>query len=205
MALNFCNNNSLSAITALPASISGGGLNLISTQTASSSSSLSFTSGIDSTYKEYIFKCINIHPGTDQSQLRINFSTDGGSNYNVTKTTTHLMAYNNEAGTSDYDLENSVAMDSAQSTNPQLLSEFGMGGDDDECGVALIHLYDPSNTTFVKHFITTTRGMGYASDRYTTTNYISGYCNTTSAVNAVQFTMSSGNIDSGVIKLYGVS
>ena len=88
MALNFANNNSLSAITALPASISGGGLNLISTQTASGSSSLSFTSGIDSTYKEYVFKFINIHPASDNVNFQFNLSVDGGSNYNVTKTTT---------------------------------------------------------------------------------------------------------------------
>ncbi len=87
MALNFANNNSLSAITALPASISGGGLNLISTQTASSSSTISFTSGIDSTYKEYIFKYYNVHPSTGAS-LYMNLSADGGSNYNVTK---HLL------------------------------------------------------------------------------------------------------------------
>jgi hypothetical protein len=93
MALNFANNNSLSSITALPASISGGGLNLISTQTASSSSSsLSFTSGIDSTYKEYIFKFYNIHPITDTAHFSFNFSIDGGSNYNVTKTTTAFRA-----------------------------------------------------------------------------------------------------------------
>ena len=99
MALNFCNNNSLSAITALPASISGGGLNLISTQTASSSSSLSFTSGIDSTYKEYIFKLINIHPSA-QADFTFNMSVDGGSNYNVTKTSTTFRAYHTESDSS---------------------------------------------------------------------------------------------------------
>lgn len=92
MALNFANNNSLSAITALPSSISGGGLNLISTQTASGSSSLSFTSGIDSTYKEYLFKFINIHPSAN-SDFAFNMSIDGGSNYNATKTTTFLMLF----------------------------------------------------------------------------------------------------------------
>ena len=89
MSLNFCNNNSLSAITALPTAVSGGALNLISTQTASSSSSLSFTSGIDSTYKEYIFKFIDCHPSAS-SYFSFNMSADGGSNYNVTKTSSFL-------------------------------------------------------------------------------------------------------------------
>ena len=92
MALNFCNNNSLSAITALPASISGGGLNLISTQTASGSTSIEFTSGLDSTYKEYIFKFINVHPTTDNVRFQINFR-DGGTDFDATKTTTFFEAY----------------------------------------------------------------------------------------------------------------
>ena len=98
MALNFCNNNSLSAITSIPAAISGGSLNLISTQTASSSSTISFTSGLDSTYKEYIFKFINIHPATDGASLTFNGSSDTGSNYNVTKTTTAFRAYHQQDG-----------------------------------------------------------------------------------------------------------
>ena len=205
MSLNFCNNNSLSAITALPAGISGGGLNLISTQTASSSSTIDFTSGIDSTYKEYIFKLINIHPSNDQETLLINFSIDGGSNYNVTKTSSFFMSYNNEAGTADVSLEYDTGRDLAQSTSDQSLTQFGIGADNDECGVSIIHLFDPSNTTFVKHFIAKTNSMGYHSDRYFVSNFCAGYCNTTSAVNAVQFKFNAGTIDSGVIKLYGVS
>ena len=88
MALLFAKNNSLSAVTALPASVSGGVMTLLETQTASSSSTISFTSGIDSTYKEYIFKFINLHPSADAVAFLFNMSTDSGSNYNVTKTTT---------------------------------------------------------------------------------------------------------------------
>ena len=201
MALNFATNNSLSAITSLPASISGGGLNLISTQTASSSSSLSFTSGIDSTYKEYIFKFYNIHPQSDNQELFFNFSTDGGSNYNVTKTTTTFQAYHNEAG-SDSSLSYHTAGDLAQSTNYQRL---GLSSDnaDDASLSGYLHLFEPSSTTFVKHFIATTN-MCHA-DTYSVNYYLAGYCNTTSAVNAIRFAFGSGNIDSGVIKLYGVS
>ena len=201
MALNFANNNSLSAITALPASISGGSLNLISTQTASSSSSLSFTSGIDSTYKEYIFKFINIHPATDAAKFQFNLSIDGGSNYNVTKTTTFFHAFHDEADSSTV-LAYASARDLAQSTSDQVLLWEG-DNDADSSSSGYFHLFDPSNTTFVKHFLSTVNGV--TNSATTGNQYVAGYGNTTSAVNAVRFQMSSGNIDSGVIKLYGVS
>ena len=200
MALNFANNNSLSSITALPASISGGGLNLISTQTASSSSSLSFTSGIDSTYKEYIFKFINIHPASDNVAFQVNFSTDGGSNYNVTKTTTYFSAYHYESD-SGAGLTYDTGNDLAQSTSYQNLSHTVGNGADESCSGTL-HLFDPSNTTFVKHFITNCNQ--YRGDDISENDYAAGYGNTQSAINAVDFKMSSGNIDAGTIDMYGV-
>jgi hypothetical protein len=204
MALNFCNNNSLSAITALPASISGGGLNLISTQTASGSSSLSFTSGIDSTYKEYVFKFINIHPSAN-SDFAFNMSIDGGSNYNTTKTTTFFNAYHYEDG-SAANLAYLTADDLAQGTGYQVLMAFGdLGINADDSLSGYLHLFDPSSTTFAKHFISTTVGSNNEAAPYVNNDFIAGYANTTSAVNAVDFKMISGNIDSGVIKLYGVS
>jgi len=204
MALNFCNNNSLSAITAIPASISGGGLNLISTQTASGSSSLSFTSGIDSTYKEYVFKFINIHPSAN-SDFAFNMSIDGGSNYNTTKTTTFFNAYHYEDG-SAANLAYLTADDLAQGTGYQVLMAFGdLGINADDSLSGYLHLFDPSSTTFVKHFISTTVGSNNEAAPYVNNDFIAGYANTTSAVNAVDFKMISGNIDSGVIKLYGVS
>jgi len=202
MSVNFCNNNSLSSITALPASISGGGLNLISTQTASSSSSLSFTSGIDSTYKEYIFKFINIHPSADDALLTFNMSADGGSNYNVTKTTTFWRASHPEDDSST-SLGYVSSFDLAQGTGYQnLMPAIGADGND-SAGSGTLHLFDPSNTTFVKHFISTIQEM--QEDNKSLQAFIAGYGNSTSAINAVDFKMSSGNIDSGVIKLYGVS
>ena len=200
MALNFANNNSLSAITALPTAVSGGALNLISTSTASSSSTISFTSGIDSTYKEYIFKFYNIHPSADQNFL-VNFSIDGGSNYNVTKQTTFFVAYHSESG-SEAALTYLTSQDLAQSTSFQNLS-FEVIDENDGAASGTLHLYDPSNTTFVKHFNSTVTSM--QDTPFTRTDYVGGYGNTTSAINAVQFKMASGNIDSGVIKLYGVS
>ena len=201
MSINVCNNNSMSAITSLPSGVGGGSLNLISTQTASSSSTISFTSGIDSTYKEYIFKFYDIHPATDNVDFQVNFSSDSGSNYNVTKTTTFFAAYQNESGSATA-LTYADANDLAQSTGFQMLND-GVGNGNDESCVGTLHLFDPSNTTFVKHFIFV--GNRYVATPISANDYFAGYGNTTSAVNAVQFKFSSGNIDAGTIKLYGVS
>ena len=199
MALNFCNNNSLSAITALPASISGGALTLLQTQTASSSATIDFTSNIDSTYDAYMFKLYNIHPSAN-SYLQFQTSTDGGSSFGVTATTTNFRAYHNEAG-NDTDLTY-YAEHLAQSTNFQnIFLTINTGNDESACST--IVLYNPSNTTFVKHFIA--RTTGYGQSAYNMQYFTAGYFNTTSAVNGVQFKMSTGNMDSGVIKLYGIS
>ena len=175
MALNFCNNNSLSAITALPASISGGGLNLISTQTASSSSTISFTSGIDSTYKEYIFKYINIHPASAQ-YFTFQGSTDGGGSYGVNITSSAFDAYHMESGSAS-DLRYLASGDLSQSTGFHPLASVTPNTNSDASYSGFLHLFDPSNTTFVKHFI--------------------------GAVNAVQFLIGGGVFD-GTIKMYGV-
>ena len=201
MALLFAKNNSLSAVTALPASVSGGGLNLISTQTASSSATIDFTSGIDSTYKEYIFKFYDIHPSGDNVDFEFQASTDGGSNYNTTMTTTAFISYHQEDG-SPSALSYVTGQDQAQGTSFQGLSD-NQGNGSDECCVGTLHLFDPSNTTFVKHFIS--RFNQYNYDNYSREDYVAGYFNTTSAINAFQFKFDSGNIDAGTIKLYGVT
>ena len=200
MALLFAKNNSLSAVTALPASVSGGGLNLISTQTASDSASIDFTSGIDSTYKEYIFKLYDIHPTNDGVDIRVNFR-DGGSSFDATKTSSFFWAYHDEGGSTTI-LQYSTGRDLAQSTSADALSG-NIGADNDQSGVATLHLFDPSNTTFVKHYIATSNV--YEDGNYTINSYSAGYCNTTSAIDGVQFIMSSGTIQSGTIKMYGVS
>jgi hypothetical protein len=203
MALNFCNNNSLSAITSIPAAISGGALNLISTTTVSSSSSaVNITSGIDSTYKEYIFKFIGIHPASDTVNFQINASIDGGSNYNVTKTTTFFLAYHTEddSGTA---LQYYANRDLAQSTAAQQIVTIGNANDDSGSGT--LHLFDPSNTTFVKHFMSRMVAPTGEDTENCKDTFVAGYFNTTSAIDAIQFSMSSGDIDSGVIKLYGVT
>ena len=200
MALNFANNNSLSAITAKPSGLSGGALNLISTQTASSSSTISFTSGIDSTYDEYVFKFYDIHPATDGVFFHVNFR-DGGTDYDAVKTTTWFRALHSEDN-SIANLTYDAAYDLAQSTSAQRLTG-SLGNGNDESISGELTLYNPSSTTFVKHFIY--RGAAYFNNNGAFDIFSAGYCNTTTAIDGVQFTMSSGNIDSGVIKLYGVS
>ena len=202
MSVVFANNNSLSAITALPTAVSGGALNLISTSTASSSATIDFTSGIDSTYKEYIFKFINIHPSGDGSNGVFKFQADTGTNtnYNQTITSTYFIAYHKEDG-SETSLGYSTGGDLAQGTGFQYI---GSGDTDSDSGISgYLHLFDPSNTTFVKHFVA--RISGNNEDNHAQDNFSAGYFNTTAAITGLDFKMSSGNIDSGVIKLYGVS
>ena len=202
MAIKVANNQSLTAITALPSAVSGGAMTLISTQTASSSATISFTSGIDSTYDEYVFKFINIHPENDGPWFQFNGSIDGGSNYNATKTTTFFHAIHQENdGTAS--LAYHTSLDLAQSSDPVYLNTAG--GDADENQSGYLHLFNPSSTTFVKHFIARVVGPDNTASANCKDNFIAGYFNTTSAVDAIKFEMSSGDIDAGVIKLYGIS
>jgi hypothetical protein len=177
-----------------------GSMVLLSEQTASSSANISFTSGIDSTYPIYKFEFINIHPATDGSVFEFNFSTDSGSNYNVTKTTTAFYAEHDEADTVT-SLTYSTGADLAQSTNFQRLAPaVGNGSDENTSGT--FQLFNPSSTTYVKHFISNINQ--YHFDNYTQNWYVAGYGNTTSAINAIRFQFSSGNIDDGIIKMYGI-
>ena len=199
MALNFANNNSLSAITSLPASISGAGMTLISTQTASSSSTISFTSGIDDTYDSYVFKFYDIHPATDGAGFQVNFR-DGGSAYDATKTTTVFRAIHNEDDDSA-SLTYSSFMDQAQSTGIQAIST-SLGADADQQLSGTMQLFSPASTTFVKHFMTDTNM--YSNSNFSVRYFVAGYCNVTAAIDGVQFKFASGNIDSGTIKMYGI-
>ena len=201
MALNFANNNSLSAITTKPSGLSGGTMNLISTQTASSSSTISFTSGIDSTYDEYVFKFYDIHPSAD---ITFGFQVDTGTNtsYNQTITSTTFKAYHNEAGGST-SLGYASGDDQAQGTAMQPIALISTSNDDSASGT--LQLFAPSSSTFVKHFIANSNGVKALSGQFTYNMFTAGYINTTTAITRVQFKTSSGNIDSGVIKLYGVS
>ena len=200
MSINVCNDRSMASITSLPSGVSGSSLVLLETKTASSDGTLSFTSGIDSTYKEYIFKFIDIHPSANDKELQVGFR-DGGTDYDATKTTTFFNAlhYENDSSTS---LAYVAGHDQAQSTGFLKIITTGLGNDNDQCCAGQLHLFDPSSTTFVKHFIS--RGTAAHQEDLTQDVYVAGYCNTTTAIDGVQFKMSSGNIDSGTIKMYGV-
>ena len=167
---------------------------------ASGSATLSFTDSLDSTYKQYIFTYNNVSSSIDGGMITINGSIDGGSNYNVTKTTTFTAAQHNEAD-NDTDLGYNTSKDVTQDTGEAIIS-YGTGNAADEVVCGYLHLYNPADTTFVKHFISNANTK-HQSD-YSINSTVSGYFNTTSAINAIQFKMDSGNMDTGTIKLYGV-
>ena len=198
MSIVKLNNNGVKNATAFGSITGLGDLIFISRSTASSSASVSITSGINSTYKEYIFYFNNIHPAS-QSFLGFNFSTDGGSNYNAVKTSTNFRAYHSEADASN--LEYKDGDDIAQGTG-LVLTAGNLGNASDESSSGYLHLFEPSNTTFVKNFIFRSSSVQSAPAAFDC--FVAGYVNTTSAVNGVEFKMSSGNIDTGTIDMYGV-
>jgi hypothetical protein len=189
-----------------------GAMTLIKTITLSSAAgTVSFVDGtssvvLDDTYDSYVFKFFDIHPSTDISQFSFNMSVDTGSNYNVAKTTTAYRAYHSED-----DAEKALAyfagMDLAQGTGFQPITYYS-GIQNDSSNTGTLTLYNPSSTTFVKHFICTTNEMsrqGVGSNPPLIQNYFtSGYGNTTSAVDAIQFKFHQGNVDTGTIKMYGI-
>ena len=203
MALVKYNNNSISAVTSA-ASIPSGALTLIKTLTASASATLSFVDGtdgvvLDSTYPIYKFEFINIHPGTNAAFFTFQANAAGGSGYNETITSTMFTAYHEEDG-SDSGLAYVTSGDQANGTAFQQIARGT--NDDADCNCSgYLHLFNPSSTTFVKNYFASASTVGSAeSDVYHT----AGYFNTTSAIDEIQFKMSSGNIDSGKIKLYGI-
>jgi hypothetical protein len=191
-------NSSVTGITAL--ANASDGITFISSQTASASASLSFTTGITSTYKAYKFVFSNIHPASE-TYFQFNMSTDSGSNYNVTKTTTTFFTEHGEGGTGA-SVAYITARDLAQSTSDQILSIDGVGADADQAFNGTLTLFNPSSTTYVKHFIA--NGNNSQPSDFTQEGFVAGYGNTTSAINAVIFRMSSGNIDAGTIYMYGI-
>ena len=188
---------------ALDSGIAAGAMTLLSTVTASSSATISFTSGIDSTYDSYVFKFYEIHPATDNQQFAFQADTGTNTNYNQAITSTTFRAYHIE-GDNDQGLGYVTGEDQAQGTAFQKLTAGGtIGNDNDQSGSGFFHLFNPSSTTFVKHFIG--RSSAYHASDYATDFYVSGYINTTTALTRVQFKMLSGNIDAGDICLYGIT
>ena len=203
MSIVTYNNRSIANISAIPGTAKS--LTHIKTLTASSSSTLSFVNGssdvvLDSTYPIYLFKCISIHPSDNGGNPSFQASTNAGSSYGVTVTTTAFESYHDEADSTTA-LAYSTSQDLAQSTSFKKLTA-GVGNDNDQSASGTLMLFNPSSTTFVKHFISDFHEAYHAD--YATHSLYSGYFNTTSAIDAIQFKMHSGNMDAGTIKLYGV-
>ena len=205
MALVKYNNNSISSITAA-SSLPTGAMVLIKEQTASSSSTISFVDGtsdvvLDSTYPIYKFVWINVHPATDNVRFSFQGNAAGGSGYNETITSTSFRSYHAEAD-NDTEVAYETGSDQAQGTAFQVLELSSVGNGNDEPVSGELMLFNPSSTTYVKHFIS--RSIENAANNYAVEGYVAGYFNTTSAIDEIQFKMSSGNIDAGTFKLYGI-
>jgi len=203
MALVKYNNNSISAVTSA-ASIPSGALVPIKTITASSDATISFIHGssdvvFDSTYPIYVFKYINIHPATNDQPFTFQGTTDG-SNFNTTITSTNFQALGRESGSSP-NLGYETSQDLAQSTDFQYIQK-DFGNDNDQNGGGQLFIFNPSSTTFVKHFIG--QGSNSHDADISIHSFQGGYFNTTSAITGIQFKFASGNIDAGKIKLYGI-
>ena len=210
MSIIKLNNRSVKDVSAFGSITGLGNLVFIKKLTASTSSSLSFVHGsssviLDNTYKEYIFYFLDIHPSNDQSEFGFNASIDGGSNYNVAKTTTAYYNYNRGSdGHTDFGYRS--GQDLANSTSDQIIS-FNANVDNYSSGSGILHLFSPSDTTFVKHFICETHSDAQTSAEQGLIQsfFSAGYINSTSAVNALTFKFSSGNIDAGDILLFGLN
>ena len=205
MSIVKLNNRGVRSATTFGSITGLGSMVFIKKQTASSSSTIDFVDGtsdvvLDNTYKEYIFTWNNIHPATNNVGFQIGFR-DGSTDYDATKTTTWFQASHNEAdNTTGVSYE--ASQDIAQGTGFQNLVA-DLGSDNDQATSGYLHLFNPSGTVGVKHFIAV--GQSSSHDDYTNNPYVAGYCNVTAAIDGVQFKMSSGNIDAGDICLYGIS
>ena len=196
MAITKLNNKAVANITTLPVAL--GDMVLVSSATASSSASIEFSLG---NYKEYQFYFVNIHPANDQVQLQINFSTDGGSNYNVTKTSTAIRAFHPESDA--YTGLGYSGAGLAQSTAFQNITDGLDNDNDSNCG-GYLQVFNPSSTTYVKHWISRIQ-MNEGGSQESMDFYTAGYANTTSALTNIKFQMGGGNIDSGKILMFGVN
>ena len=211
MSIVKLNNNGVKNATAFGSITGLGSMVFIKKLTASASATLSFVDGtdgvvLDDTYKEYLFTFNNMHPDTDGVAFKFQANAVGGSGYNETITSSFFRAYHNEAD-NDTTLAIVASLDQAQATGFSTLtdgigsSSGGVNNDDNASGY--LHLFNPSSTTFVKHFKGVTNQQNPAV--YSVNNYFAGYFNTTSAIDEIQFKMASGNIDSGDICLYGIA
>jgi len=199
--------NTTTIIDAGAISVAKGALTHIKTLTASSSGTLTFHHGasgviLDSTYKEYMFEFINIHPSANDSYFTFQANAVGESGFNETITSTMFRAYNKEDSSAnalvyeggDYDLQEQEVF--------QVLND-SVGTDTDQSTCGRLMIFEPSSTTFAKHFMYT--GVENAADNKVQNTFTAGYFNTTAALDEFQFKMNTGNMATGSIKLSGVS
>ena len=188
---------------ALDSGVATGSMVLVDTVTVTNAGNITFdgslATGFSSTYKEYIFKLIDIHPAATGADYTFQVGTASATNFDQTITSTHFRAFNNEAGNTT-SLAYSASHDLAQSTSAQILFN-GVGAENDESCVGTLHIFDPAGTTFVKHFIFS--GTQYQQSDYAITHHVAGYFNTTTALDRITFFFSSGN-QAGTIKMYGI-
>ena len=205
MSIVKLSNNGVKNATAFGSISSLGSMTFIKKLTASSSATLSFVDGtdgvvLDDTYKEYVFTFNNMHPATDLGMVTFQANAVGGSGYNETITSTMFLA-GHEEDDSWSALTYVTSGDQAQGTSFQQLAR-GTRNANDNAACGTLHIYNPSSTTFVKHFTASFNTVGTEEcDTYHT----AGYFNTTSALDEFQFKMTSGNIDAGDICLYGIA
>ena len=199
MSIVTLNDRAVRSVTTF-GSLNTGSMVFINKITASSSATIDFTSGIDSTYKEYIFYFVNIHAGTNDAIFSFQADTGTNTNYNQTITSTAFTAQHGEGGSPASIFYNSGG-DLAQGTGLQQLSEYN-GTENDHNSSGYLHLFNPSSSTFVKHFISVSNLIG--GEERNRNGYNAGYINTTTAITRIRFKMDTGNIDSGNIILYGI-
>ena len=198
------NNASFDNVTSVPEGAGeGGNMVLLSTQTASASASISFTTGIDSTYKEYMFVFNNIHPATDGAFFTFQANASGESGFNETITSTMFRAFHIEVSDAS-GLGYQTSGDQAQGTSYNQIFFDGISNGSDSSGSGTLHLFNPSNTTFVKHFIANTMHMNPTGGEGAIHSFAAGYFNTTSAITEIDFKMTTGNIDAGTIQMFGI-
>ena len=180
----------------------GGGPNLILSQTASGSATIDFTANIDNTYDKYMFVWLDINPATNGQDFTFQCSIDGGSNYNITTTSSTFRAYKKEVDDTNSGVVMNTATDQAQGTGYQAISHY-MGNGADQCASGILYLFVPSSTTYIKQYYSRASVVDGSAETHVNDWFTGGYFNTTSAINAISFKMASGNIDEGTIKMYG--
>jgi len=190
---------------AIDSGIPTGAMTLIKTLTASSSATLSFLNGtssvvFDDTYDSYVFKFYDIHPASDDRDFGFQVDVGTGTSYAQTITSTSFLAEHTEGGSSG-SLAYNTSRDQANGTANQIIAS-GVGNDNDQACSGELTIFSPSSGTFVKHFMSTSNVAH--NNQFTQNWFIAGYINTTTALTRVQFKFNSGNIDSGIIKMYGI-